>query len=342
MIQVTYNLEGVTLEFRSHQSLLDRLLSRHTDRDFNHDQRLSFALADLRAAAEENGDQVEISSDRIRLTHETLSTLSSETSDALGLPPLVDLTLRTDVMGQIGNPEFQLTYDWVRAGRKEIVRRIGAILETSGEEADGLRRLPGWMLDALEVADRFGGRTDLDEHWEALARFRRALEPGVRMDRADAEAQLGMTDFLSGLEVTLTDRFSISPQGKDQFAIIPFLGETVETIVSNDGQISETDAELREGQLRVFQDKAFVRGARPAYKLGAQSYLVVDSAAIPVLKVMTDMQQADPASRAAFVLNPRQRITEAVTEHLRSKGKLEGLSPVQEQELIAIGRAGFC
>ena len=325
MIQFSYDQEGVTVEFRSRQTLLNRLLSRSSDRIIDHDQHLSFALADLRATAEELGDEVEVGGSRIRMPHRTLSALSSETADALGLPPLVDLTLRTDVMGQIGSPAFRLTHEWVKAGRKEIVDRTGAVLETAGDGADGLRRVPRWMLEALEVADRFQAKTDLDEHWEALARFRRALEPGVRMDGKDTEARLGMTDFLSGLEVTLTDRFSISPQGEDQFAIIPFLGETVEAAERERGQVSETEAELTEGRLRAF---------RPAYKLGAQSYLVIDPSAAPVLKVMTKMQRADPVTRAAFVRNPRQRITEAVTEHLRAKGKLDGLSPAQEQELI--------
>ena len=334
MIQLTYDQTQVTLEFRSRQSLLDRLFARHSDQDFDHDQRLSFALADLRATAEEAGDDVEITSDRIRLSHGTLSALSSETADALGLPPLLDLTLRTDVAGQIGSPEFRLTYTWIRAGRKEIAHRTGAILETSGDGADGLRRLPRWMLDALDVADRFEGSSDMDHHWEALARFRRALEPGVRTDRADAAAELAMTDFLSGLEVTLTDRFSITPQENDQFAIVPFLGETIETEARDGEDISEAEAELQEGQLRAFQDKAFARGARPAYKLGAQRYLVVDPAAAPVLRVMTEMQHADPETRAAFVRNPRQKITEAITDHLRSRGRLDGLSPAQEQELI--------
>ena len=334
MIKLSHDQDGVTLTFQSLQSLLNRLLSRGADTDFDHDQRLSFALAELRSTAEEVGDEVVITADRIRLSHRTLSALSSETADALGLPPLVDLTLRTDVEGQIGGPGFRLTHDWVRAGRKEVARRTGAVLETSGEGANGLRRLPRWMLDALEVADRFRADTDLEEHWAALARFRRALEPGVRMDGSDPEARVGMTDFLSGLEVTLTDRFSISPQGEDQFAIVPFLSETVEAAEREGEQVSEAQAELQDGRLRAFQDKAFARGARPAYKLGAQSYLVVDPAAAPVLKVMTEMQRADPVTRAAFVRNPRQRITEAVTDHLRSKGKLEGLTPAAEQEMI--------
>jgi superfamily II DNA or RNA helicase len=334
MIQLTYDKNEITLEFRSRQSLIDRLLSRQAEQDFDHDKQISFALADLRASAEERGEEAEISGSRIRLSHGALSGLSSETADALGLPPLVDLTLRTDVLGQIGSPEFRLTHEWIRDGKREIATRTGAILETSGDGADGLRRLPGWMLDALELADRFHAGRDLDEHWEALARFRRALEPGVRMERSDTEARLGMTDFLSGLEVTLTDRFSISPQGADQFSIIPFLGETVDSAEREGGQISETKAELQEGRLRAFQDKAFARGARPAYKIGAQNYLVVDPSAVPVLKVMTEMQRSDPVSRSAFIRNPRQRITEAVTEHLRAKGELDGLSPSQEQNLI--------
>ena len=334
MIHLTHDDDGVTLEFTSHQSLVDRLLFRQVDQNLHHGQRLSFAIADLRAAAEEVGDEVEVTPTRIRLLHKTLSELTSETAEALGLPPLVDLTLRTDVMGQIGSPGFRLTHEWVKAGRKEVVNRTGAILETSGDGANGLRRLPRWMLNALEVADLFQAGTDLGEHWEALARFRRALEPGVRMNGRDEEARLGMADFLSGLEVTLADRFSISPLGTDQFSIVPFLGEVVESAEREGDQVSESQAELQEGSLRAFQDKAFSRGARPAYKLGAKSYLVVDPSAAPVLKMMTEVQRADPISRAAFVRNPRQLITEVVTDHLRSKGKLDGLSPAQEQEVI--------
>lgn len=334
MIDLSYDTGAVTLQFKSRQNLLDRLLSRSSEQSIDHDQRLSFAVADLRSTAEESGDDVEIGGNRIRMTHRTLSGLSSETAEALGLPPLIDLSLRTDVSGVIGSPEFRLSYEWIRAGRREIVQRTGAIVQTSGQGAGGLRRLPRWMLDALEVADRFRPGSDLDEHWEALARFRRALEPGVRMSGQDEEARLSMTDFLSGLEVTLTDRFSISPRDGDQFAIVPFSSEQIEAATSEGQAVSERQAELRGAQLDTFQNLAFARGARPAYKVAAQSYLVVDPSAVPVLKVMTEMQKADPVTRAAFMRNPRQRITDAVTEHLRSKGQLDGLSPTQEQELI--------
>lgn len=329
---ISYDADGVALELQSRQTRLARLariLARHPDRIIDHDEHLSFALAELRATAEEAGDEVDIGGSRIRMTHRTLSRLSSVTAEALGLPPLVKLTLRTDVSGVIGTPEFRLTYEWVRAGRREQVKRTGAIIETSG----GRRRLPRVMLEALDVADRFQSGADFDEHWNALARFRRALEPGAPMNGADAEARVSMTDFLSELEVTLADRFSISPRDGDQFDIIPFSGEVVDG-AERDGLVSETAAELQGGRLRTFQDRVSTRGPRPAYKVGAHSYLIVDPSAAPVLRVMTDMQRADPVTRAAFIRNPRQPITEAVTEHLRAKGKLNGLSPVEEQELI--------
>lgn len=334
MIWLSYDEATVSLEFRSRQSLLDRLLSRPSGALADHDHRLSFALADLRTVAEEAGDEVEISGSRIRMTHRTLSGITSETAEALGLPPLVDLTLRTEVTGFLGNSDFRLKHEWMRAGQRQLVQRTGAILQTSGDGADGLRRLPAWMLEAISISDGFSPETGLDEHWEALARFRRALDPGVRMSGSDPEARIAMSDFLSGLEVTLTDRFAISPREGGRFDIVPFSSDAIEAAELEGGLVTESAAELEGGRLRTFQDRVFARGARAAYSLGPQSYLVVDPSAAPVLRVMTEMQHADPETRAAFIRNPRQRITEAVTEHLRSRGKLEGLSPAQEQEVI--------
>jgi superfamily II DNA or RNA helicase len=334
LIQLAYDVHGVTLTFQSRRTLLDRLRQRLALTTMDQDRRLDLALADLRSTAEEVGDEVEIEEGRIRMTHRTVAGLSSDTATALGLPPLVDLTLRTDVKGIIGAPDFRLSCEWIRAGRQEVVRRTGALLQTSGASAKGLRRIPGWMLQALEVADGFQGTTGLDEHWEALARFRRALEPGVQMNPGLSEARLAMTDFLSGLEVTLADRFSISPRTIDQFDIVPFSAEGIERAEGERGEVSEQDAELDGAKLHTFRDKVFARGARPAYKLSANAYLVVDPSAAPVLGIMATMQKADAATRAAFIENPRQKITEVIEEHLRIRGKLSGLSPEQEQELI--------
>ena len=102
MVRLSHDADGATLDFQSRQTLLNRLLARQPARMIDRDQHLSFALAELRSTAEEAGDEVEVGESRIRMTHRTLSGLSSETAEALGLPPLVDLTLRTDATGLIG------------------------------------------------------------------------------------------------------------------------------------------------------------------------------------------------------------------------------------------------
>ncbi|MCC5795679.1 MAG: DEAD/DEAH box helicase [Chromatiales bacterium] len=334
-IRLSFDEDCVTLAFESRQSLVDRLLSRDPRGELEENRTLDFALADLRASAEEVGDEVEIAPNRIRMTHRTLSMLAAETASALGLPPLVDLTLRTDVTGLLGSPDFRLDYEWVRSGRRELVQRTGAILQTSGKQAGGLRRIPRWMLDTLNIADGFSSDSELGDHWASLAAFRRALDPGVDMDRKDPRARVALSDFLDGLEVKLADAFSISPKDDDRFDIIPFSSDSIDGIDLGGEPISEDAAELSSAPLAVFQDLVFSRGARPAYRLGGQSYLVVDPAAEPALRVMAGMKSnPDRSQRAAFIRNPRHAITEAYTEVLRQTGKLEGLAPAGEEEII--------
>ncbi len=56
---------------------------------------------------------------------------------------------------------------------ESIANRTGTILNTS----DGPRRLPLWMKRALDLADTFDPTQPIEDHWRALADFRRAIEP---------------------------------------------------------------------------------------------------------------------------------------------------------------------
>lgn len=334
-IQLSFNETGVMLNFTSKDSLINRLLSRQKTHPINEDRRVDFAIGDLRAAAAEAEEDIHIETSQIRMGHKTLSMLSADAADVLGLPPLVDLTLRTDVTGLLGSPDFKLHYEWIRAGRRELAQRTGAILQTSGKQANGLRRLPKWIFEGLNVADNFDGGSKYADHWTALAAFRRALEPGVSMDHRDPNGRVALSDFLDGLEVKLVDRFSISPRGNDQFDIIPFSADGIERITLGEEPVSEAAAELQGAALSTFQDRVYTRGARSAYKLSNQKYLVIDPGAGPALRVLANMKtHQNRAHREAFIRNPRQAITEAYTEELRQTGKLEGLSSAGEEELI--------
>ncbi|MAS42097.1 MAG: hypothetical protein CML46_00910 [Rhodobacteraceae bacterium] len=327
--QRTPNPDGVTLAIGGKTGLLRRLTGagrRDLDSLSAQDRRLAFALADLRALAADMEEALEISDQRIRLSHRLVAALDARTAAQLGLPPLTDLTLRTDVEGLIGDPGFRLRAEWWRGGQRKTPRRIGAILATDRGE----QRLPLWLFDALEVAQAPHEADDAAQ-WEALARFRRALDPGVAEGRDAASARISMTDFLSGLQVSLADGFSISPNERgDDFEVLPFSRERLES----DAAPLEADSELRDDVLVDFQRKLRQRGALNAFRLGPGRFMVVDRSAAPALQVMAQMQRAAPAERAAFIRNPRRRISEAVEAAMDRAGAFADLDDAGREEAI--------
>lgn len=340
-LRFAFDPDAVTLSLqREGTGLLGRLGlgrdRRALDRLPAAERALLLAIADLRAsAAERPAELLEITSDRIRLSHRLAAALDARTAGTLGLPQVVDLTLRTDVEGVLGSPSFRLRHEWVKNGLRQNAQRVGAILRTSA----GPRRLPEWLMDAVAVSEAFRpGRNDA-EHWSALARFRQSLDPGIQVTDATTAARVSMTDFLAGLEVRIADRFALSPTAADDFEVVPFSGRGLEAAGYEEGAagIPEEAGELVGEQLRGFQSRVRSRGALPAYRLGPGNFLVVDPAAAPALSVMARMQQAPVAERAAFLRNPHPQIAEAVEASLRSSGRLEGLDAVGEEEAIEAG-----
>lgn len=334
----SYDGDGISLRPKPDRiQRVRQLLNRHSQSDLaeaaNNDRQLALALADLREVGEDYPPgPLEIGEDTIRMSHQIAGSLNSQAADALGLPPLVHLVLRTDAEGLLGSPSFRLRCEWFKDGRRQSPGRVGAILQT----ADGDRRLPTWIQQALDVAAKPG--VGDASHWEALARFRRQLDPGVEETQEREAASVSMTDFLQSLEVRLADCFSLapkeSPTGID-FDVVPFSGTRVEEVVSAGASVDETQAELRGLPLKQFQRRVRERGALPAYRLAPGEYLVVDRSAKPALEVMVRKQRAAPAERGAFVRNPRQAISVAIENHLRESGQLDGLTAEGEEEAVA-------
>ncbi|MBY6163277.1 DEAD/DEAH box helicase [Mameliella alba] len=331
--------EAIEIRFpeRKH-GLFSRLMSKPTARSFTElspeDRDLLFAIGDLRAWGDSHPEEVTVAPDHMRISHDAAASLSAQAADTLGLPRAVDLMLKTDVTGVLGRPDFRLSYEWSRHGRKENPKRTGAILRT----ADGPRRLPLWMKRALDLADSFDATQPVEDHWRALAEFRRAIEPEdvieTEMPENREMAGLSMTAFLRGLEVRIADRFSITPdQSLGQFEVIPYSADSLESDGVT-GEVSENNAELTGEALAVFQHRLHARGARPAYQLGNNSYLVIDRSAAPVLQEMVRAQKAPREERRAFIENPRAFITEAVNRHLEDSGAFDGLNDAEQAEMV--------
>lgn len=333
----SFNAEAVTLTAKGEApGLLSRLRGRTNTPNLNAltpgERDIAFAIADLRALADSADVDLNLTTREIRIPHRLAAAADSATARILGLPQIVDFILRTDAEGIVGSSSFRLRYEWVREGQKIFPKRVGSILSLGTKNY----RLPLWMLEALEVADRFQpGQNDVTD-WEALAKFRQALDPGVSPRNEIKAARASMTDFLSGLEVRLADSFSISPLDNDDFEVVPFSGKRLSDEGADSDLVTanENMSELSGSDLRTFQNRVRQRGALAAYRLSPGSYLVVDQAATPALEVMARMQHATAEERKAFIHNPQALITEAVENNLRMRGKLDGLTPAAQQETI--------
>lgn len=333
----SHNADEISLTIAAEkQSFINRLFKRQQPTTLpglaHNDRVLAFAIADLKALAEEFNEPLHISDETITLSHRLAGRLDSETAQTLGLPALVDLTLKTDIEGSLGSDTFRLHHEWLRNGVRQIPRRTGSILSTS----QGPRRLPLWMMDAVAVAENFtpGGGEASD--WASLARFRQALDPGVQMSNEINAVRVSMTDFMQGLEVRIADRFSISTSsnGTDDFEVVPFSGKRIQEQEDNGEAVSEASSELEAQTLRRFQQRLRTQGVLSAYRVGEGNYLVIDQSARPVLEVMAQKQKAPAEERRAFIENPRPAITQAIETQLRQSGKLDGLDEVGEEEAI--------
>ena len=336
----TYDDKGITLTVRQRApSFLKRVLSRplgaSLDEFASKDRTLLFALADLRLVAEPHADSFVVNDGAIWMSHDVAADLDAQTASVLGLPPVIDLIFATDIEGVPGQQQFRLRHEWLRLGERQIVSRQGSILKTS----EGLRRIPRWLLEAVKVAEDFKSGSNLQDHWEALAYFRRALEPGFHQNDDSVRAQTRMSDFLRKLHVQIADGFSIMPTGSEidpEFEVFPFSRKSLEeeNEDTTDHDVSVTMAELAGRPLKEFQKRVRNKGALSAYRVGPSRFLVIDRSAAPALRVMAGMHHAAPEDRVAFIKNPRQKITIAIEQDLRDRGLLGGLTEAQQEEMV--------
>lgn len=335
-LELNYDQSGITLRLPAAQGGLRRLFRKPSALSLRQlpvtERDLICAIADLLELSADDPGNLRLSDDSIWISHEVASQLHAADAATLGLPRPVDLTFSTEVEGVVGAANFRLVYRWSKAGHRQTPPRVGAILETG----QGPRLIPHWMLKAIEVAD--GARLQADDatDWEALARFRQALEPGLQMSRGDSAARMSMTDFLSGLEVRLADSFSLSPNGQaTDFEVVPFSRERLQNSDANrDGEVDESQGELTGEALHAFQRRLRDRGALSAYRVKPGSYLIVDSRAMTVLRAMAEKQRGSLDERREFISNPRPAITAAVEAELERRGVLEGLDAAGIEETV--------
>ncbi|MDB2475485.1 DEAD/DEAH box helicase [Paracoccaceae bacterium] len=342
-VEFTYSNDGVVIKFDEPrtgflQNLLKRPEKTNISKLSKADQHFALALADLKFCADDIESPLTITDDTIHFSHKVAASISSQSAAKFGLPPITHLTLETDVTSIPGDANFRLKYNWSLNGQKQNPKRIGAILQTS----EGLRRIPLWLLNAIELADTEPAHNALEHHWNEMAKFRKALDPDFELEKS-SNSFVEMSQFLSNLKVKISDGFSIIPDEDEtsgNFQVVPFSNEHIEDQLSgSEDTVSVSMSELSDDELQNFQERFKNKGSLSAYKIGDGGYLVVEPSSKPALDVMANMQSASVEERREFIKNPRFKITEAIEDYLSKNGVLDGLSDAQKEE--AIERASF-
>ena len=328
MAKISYDQEKIVINLpKTRQNLINKIFRGDNSADPEH-KKLVFALADLRATAESLKSDIVIDDERVQIDHHVAANLDSLTADQLGLPKFIEFTLSTDTSGTFGHDDFLLKYEWLEYGIKQHVERTGCLARTT----NGLRRIPGWALDALSIADKGMEKHDLESQWNSLAKFRNALEP---MSTFDSETSSDMSQFLKGLTVRVCDSYTIQPDESSNtydFDVIPFSKSNINT--EHIEQFSNKDCELPPNELARFQTKLRNNGDLPAYRTADGNFIVIEPAARAALSAMSKMYKSTPEERKRFLVNPRDCIQKEYERRLIEKGELDGLTDAEQQELI--------
>ena len=266
------------------------------------------ALGALRLYGENHSETVRFEADRVVATHGAVASVTAGQARALSLPGPPPYAVTADTSGVIGSSSFKLHARWIDGGGAVVARRRGAFLET----AQGVFLIPDPQFSLTELADAFeASSVDLPAHWDALARFRRLLDP----DHGGTDS-VEMSVFLRGLRIYTGTALSLALRGTLEdldFDPVLFDAEAYQSAEEEGKSLSELDGMLPAGLLESFQTHARTGfrafdAAKRSYLLGRQIYLIVDEDLETALQLVREMQQAGPKERRAFAANPRAAI----------------------------------
>ncbi|WP_085586277.1 DEAD/DEAH box helicase [Thalassospira mesophila] len=320
--QFTVDTNGGLLSVaQERKGLMDRFRRRERV-DFDSlktsDRVFAITLARIRGLDRDNNHH-RFEADTLFLDHWMLSRVDDFSARVLGLPPrLSGFDFHAATPATVGSKRFALEWWWEKGGRQVQLNRIGSIVQSGSKRM----RLPAPIFDAIELSKSFNSSAPLPEHWEALARFRKAIGM-VEGDGAQPEG------FLKHIEIVSCDRvgLSIDETNPSSFAPIPFTSSQL-----GEKDLASTESSPLAGdELETFKQEANKKGAQPAYKISNNRYLILDRSAMPVVDVISRHAALSEEEKLNFLENTEQIIFEAIEDALRQDGKLNELTSPQDQ-----------
>jgi len=249
--------------------------------------------------------EIDDASGEISILPSVLAGFSAGEAEALRAPPPLPLALDLRSDGMIFDPRFRVEARFVGSGGTAARADVaGALAQYDGRWF----RIPQPLFGLYESAQRLRSPIENEpQRLEAIARFKAAIPADLDIEVSDR--------YLRDLRILYAASTSLSLRPHDEsFDIDPVLFGRAAAEASSEGEVlDETEfALLTPREQQTFSEGSFVRSAeaRPAYSLGGNTFVYVDPALRPVLSLLRRMQQADPATRKQFALDPRRTIRE--------------------------------
>jgi hypothetical protein len=259
-------------------------------------------------AAEEHGEGALV-------PHATIACMSASETGSLGLPQHCPYALHLKHRGGISDPAFRIEVSWLTKDGTAAagLRRTGVLLESVAEcflVAEPIFSLLD-QVERLNELPVLSEGADLDARMVQLDRVKTALS------RATGDA--GADPYLSSITIHHATGLAVEPAAgaSDYFEPLLYgdLPQRPLAELSQDEVAPEREPLLPEAHAAKFRAVLFAnQGGRSHYRLDRGVYVVADAPVVAALRVVEKINRSGASTRAAFRINPRAFLTEAIEE----------------------------
>ena len=193
-VKISYTDFGVDINF---EKITKGMLLRETRTNISiaewldeSDASQAAAISEISMLATKFPEHVIQTENELKLSHKCLANLSSNSLNALGLPPNPDFTISIKMKGVLRNPDFDLEYKW----NTQSSQLLGARLQTLSQDYI----VPDPIFSIIETIENYRREAEkpVDKQWHLMATIKNLLETNSTLSQISVSLtfQLRNTD----------------------------------------------------------------------------------------------------------------------------------------------------
>jgi hypothetical protein len=255
--------------------------------------------------------EAEPGGDAVFLADPSVARLDESERRHLGLPESAAVSLELSSTGGFHDPDFRVQRRLRHRDGRPVVaaEHDGCFVNIAGEAYV----LPDPLYSVWAAIDRFNAEaSDLERRLLAWGQIRELLPDDVQLD-----------ETLGGVQIVVASGFTLNPlrneRGEPDFD--PVLGRWVERREGDGGTARTFDPALPPARHREFAKRfRAYPTAQHRYLGGSGVYVVVTERVQAALRVVRDVQGADPGTRRRFLTRPSAFLRDAVETEAEARG----------------------